>query len=521
MRYQRGSRRSQRHLAIICSTACLTFGFSCGGGTDTSSGGGSGTGSTQNITSDLNDDGIPDIVVSAAYDDSNGDYSGSVYVFFGNESMPGPTVSAAAASVKLMGSGDDEQFGSAVATGDVNGDGVDDLLVSSPRWDLPVADAGAVLIFLGPLSDNAVLVSSEADITLTGAGTVAGSPYGSMGDHFGDSMDLGDINGDGALDLLVGAPGADFDPGTPDEIEDAGCVYVFLGGNSLADRGAADANTILWGEVDSEKFGSAVCAADIDGDGKADLAIAGEVDSPLLYIGGFVHIFRGQGLASGSRSSADLRLDSEEGTDEFGSSIACGLINSDGIPDLVIGAPKTDTLGTETGRVYVFFGSSGFGGGDASLADAIYSGYTSKSGFGVESAVADLNGDGFDDVLIGSPRSSFGAQKNGRVFVFYGGDALSDELASYSDIIYTGEPYDYGRFGSAIEVLDCDGDGIADLMSSAPAAPLSADVSEKVGRVYLFRGSPVLSDTAAADDDFTLTGESEGGNFGFSISRGN
>ncbi len=135
--------------------------------------------------------------------------------------------------------------------------------------------------------------------------------------------------------------------------------------------------------------------------------------------------------------------------------------------------------------------------------------------------MADLNGDGFDDVLIGSPRSSFGAQKNGRVFVFYGGDALSDELASYSDIIYTGEPYDYGRFGSAIEVLDCDGDGIADLMSSAPAAPLSADVSEKVGRVYLFRGSPVLSDTAAADDDFTLTGESEGGNFGFSISRGN
>lgn len=470
--------------------------------------------STASIVSDLNDDGIPDVVVSAAYDATNGTLSGSVYVFFGEQEMSAPSVHASVAGTKLVGAAINDRFGSSIATGDVNGDGVTDLLVSSPRADLPVSDAGSVSIFLGPLGESSFIVADEADIVLTGEGTVPGDLYGSTGDNFGQALTLGDANGDGVLDVLVGAPGTDLFVDTPAELEDAGRAYLFLGGATLTSRSALDADVVISGEIDEEQLATALCLADLDGDGKADVAIAGEVDSPILYIGGFIHIFRGEGLVSASTSAADFRLVAEDGGDEFGSALACGFINGDGVEDLVVGAPFTDTLGSATGRTYVFFGSTDFGDRDASLADVIYSGQPSNTGFGVQLAVADLNGDEFDDVLVGAPRTSFGAQKNGRVFGFFGAEHPMDELSHFSDVIYTGEEIDGERFGSAIEVLDCDGDGIADLMSSAVGHDQAA------GRVYVFHGAEALVDVAAVNDDLTLTGESEGGNFGFSISRG-
>jgi hypothetical protein len=469
---------------------------------------------TASIVSDLNDDGIPDVVVSAAYDGTNGPFSGSVYVFFGTPEMDAHQLSAGEASVKLVGAAASDRFGAAIATGDINADGVTDLVVGAPRSDSPASDAGSVSIFLGPLGAESLLSAVEADILLTGEGTVAGDLYGSTGDRFGQSLTLGDVDSDDILDLLVGAPGTDIAPGTSAEIEDAGRAYVFFGGPGFSSRGAASAEVILSGTVDSGAFGSAVCLVDLDVDSHADVAIAAEVESPLLYLGGYVHVFRGAGLTDRSADAADLRFRAEHGGDEFGTALACGDINGDGGDDLVVGAPYTDTLGSATGRVYVFLGGPAVVGGDAILADVVYTGQASNSDFGADLAVADLDGDGFDDVLVGSPRSSFGAQRNGRVFAFYGAEQPTDELSHFCDVIYTGEAIDGERFGSAVEVLDCDGDGLADLMSAAVGH------ADAAGSVYVFRGAEVLWDTDAVDDDMTLTGESQGGNFGFSISHG-
>ena len=469
---------------------------------------------TADIVSDLNDDGIPDLVVSAAYDGTNGPFSGSVYVFFGSTQMSASQRPAGEASVKLVGGAASDRFGAAIATGDVNGDGVTDLLVGAPRSDAPVSDAGSVCVFLGPLSEASLLMASEADIVLTGEGSVPGDLYGSTGDRFGQALELGDVDGDGTLDILVGAPGTDLEPGTSAELEDAGRAYVFLGGGSLTSRGASAADVVLSGSVDSGAFGSAVCLVDLDADSYADVAVAAEVESPLLYLGGHVHVFRGAGLSDSSADASDLRYRAEDGGDEFGTALACGDINGDGAADLVVGAPYTDTLGSATGRVYVFLGGPAVAGGDAMLADVVYTGQASNSDFGAELALADIDGDGLDDVLVGSPRASFGAQRNGRVFAFFGALQPTDELSHFCDVIYTGEEIDGERFGSAVEVLDCDGDGLADLMSSAVGHADSA------GRVYVFRGAEDLWDTDAADGDMNLTGESQGGNFGFSISRG-
>lgn len=469
---------------------------------------------TASIVSDLNADGIPDLVVAAAYEGSNGSFSGSVYVFFGAEEMGMQQRPAGEASVKLVGAAANDRFGTSIATGDINSDGITDLLVGAPRTDVPASDAGSVSVFLGPLSAATVLTAAEADIVLTGEGSVPGDLYGSTGDRFGQSIALGDVDSDEVLDLVVGAPGTDLEPDSVAELEDAGRAYVFLGGAAFNSRSAQEADVILSGTVDSGAFGSAVCSVDLDGDSYAEVAVSAEVESPLLYLGGYVHVFGGEGLVDASADLSDFRFKAEHGGDEFGTALACGDIDGDGLEDLVVSAPYTNTLGSATGRVYVFRGGPTVVGGDAILADVIYTGQASNSDFGADLAVADIDGDGLDDVLVGSPRASFGAQRNGRVFAFYGAPEPTDELSHFCDVIYTGEAIDGERFGSAVEVLDCDGDGIADMMSSAVGHADSA------GRVYVFRGAEQLWDTDAVDGDMTLTGESQGGNFGSSISRG-
>jgi hypothetical protein len=473
--------------------------------------------SVPSINTDLNDDGIPDLVISAPTDGSGGDYSGSVYVFYG---LPAPDhlpdMTAGQANVKIMGVFPNDQLGSAVASGDVNGDGKDDLVVGASYADADGAEnSGAVYVFLGPLPDSATLSANQADIFIT-------NQAGGTNDRFGGSLAVGDVDGDLVLDVLVGATGVDRLDESDDVVADAGMAFLFFGGAELADTDAAAADVVVAGNEPGDKLGSSCLLADLSGDGLADLVVGAYLANPVVppkkYDAGAVYVFfGGEGLAGGLAADADLEFSGEEPEDEFGTTLACGDMNADGKVDLMVSAPGSQALGSETGRAYVFLGASEPAGMNATLADAIYSGQQGNGDFGRDLTAADMNGDGFADLAIGAPRNSQGAIKNGRSYVFLGAETLEDGLSHSADVIYTGEEQDYCRFGSALEVIDMNGDGLADVISAALGSNGGGVGS---GRVHVFDGVQDLHDEDAYGDDLTLTGEAAESKFGSSISPG-
>jgi hypothetical protein len=470
---------------------------------------------TASIVSDLNSDGVPDLAVGATEDPIGGLAAGAIYVFYGTEASMGTGDEMASdADVVVCGLVDGDRFGETVQVGDVNADGHADLLVGAPRADGPALDSGTVSIFLGPLPAAGVLSTADADITLTGEGSI--DPYyGVDGDEFGAALSLGDVNGDAVLDIVVGAPGVDTDPGLSSHLKDTGRAYLFLGGSHLASGSALDADLTISGVREKDQFGTQVCLVNLTGDEHADIAVAYD-----LNVSGTTHTERvaifAQGIgASLTSDDADFVLSGVDNIARFGSTMTRGDFNMDGYGDLAVGAPFNSQNGLMNGRVFLFMGSADFASRNSDEADVIYSGGGwSGVRLGTKLAAADVNGDGADDLMMGSPFSSSGAIENGQIFVAFGQQVLVDLQVQNCDVILTGEESDGERFGSALEVLDTDMDGVADILSSATGH------SELKGRVYVFQGEESLLDLDAAQGDLTLTGESEGVGFGSSISRG-
>jgi hypothetical protein len=167
-----------------------------------------------------------------------------------------------------------------IAIGDVNGDGFADLILGDPAADVEEGnrrDAGKVYVIFGrsSLENLYDLAKYHADIVVTGA---------RPGDMLGTSVAVGDINGDGRLDLIVGAAGVDGPDGLPERRRDAGAVYVIYGRpnpNKLIDIFDGDQDITIHGETPGDRFGASVATGDLNGDGIADLIIgATDADGP-------------------------------------------------------------------------------------------------------------------------------------------------------------------------------------------------------------------------------------------------
>jgi hypothetical protein len=399
---------------------------------------------------DVNGDGYDDFIIGASYNDAGGTNAGAAYIYFGG------TIVNNVADVTLLGANTEDSFGYSVsAAGDVNGDGYDDVIVGAPFFDfLTLTTVGRAYIFYGGSS-----MDNTADVILTGVGD---------GDHFGYSVSrAGDVNGDGYGDIIVGSPFSD-NGGT-----NAGRAYIYFGGLSMNNI----ADVIRNGESAEDRFGNSVSAAgDVNGDGFDDVIIGAWLNDAGGTTAGRAYIYFG-GLSM--NNIANVILTGEAAGDYFGSSVStAGDVNGDGFADIIVGSDNGG--GTNAGRAYIYFGGLSMN----NIADVILTGEAAGDYFGSSvSTAGDVNGDGFDDIIVGAYYNDAGGSNSGRTYIYFGGVVLNNVV----DIVLTGTG-DSNNFGWSVSSAgDINSDGISDVIVGAPG---NSSAGFQSGRAYLYLSSP-------------------------------
>jgi hypothetical protein len=283
----------------------------------------------QPSSGDVNGDGTADLVLGAP----SMDVVGASFVFLGPVTTG--TLSPSDADATITGDAADGQWtgGCNSAAGDVDGDGVDDLLVSADQTDDGATDNGVAWFFYGPVSG--AHDASDADVRVYGstADNANLGWYGSIG---------GDLDGDGLDDVAVTAPGAE-----------EGFTYVFdattVDKASEVDVAAADASIV--GEAVGDYFGLALdTRGDLDGDGKDELAV-----SAISTTDGTVYVFYGPTSGTIGAASADFIVEAI-GPESLGNALGfVGDLDADGLDDLAVGATSHSTTSTE-GAVTIWYG---------------------------------------------------------------------------------------------------------------------------------------------------------------------
>ena len=386
------------------------------------------------------------------------------------------------ADVTITGESADDDFGwRATPAGDVNGDGIPDVIVGAPSNDAVAGFAGRAYLFYGPLAGN--INAADADAIISAE---------AFGDNLGFSVaSAGDVNKDGFDDVLIGARSNDT------QGIQSGRVYIFNGplSGSLA---ATDADAIISG-AEFEEVGRAVApVGDLNGDGFDDIVLGTGIAGGSFE--GRVFVFNGPISGDRTAASADAIITGSLFNEALGTSVArAGDMNGDGIDDLILGAPRFPLNGADTGRAYIFYGPVA-GTMIDTQADAIIFGENLNDDFGVSvDGAGDVNGDGIDDVIVGADQLF--NEGTGKAYVFYG-PLAGDIQAANADAIMVGEVAQ-DIFGTSVAgVGDFNGDGFADVIVGAWD---NGGGGGRSGRAYTFFG-PLAGTIAAGDADFIVTG---------------
>ncbi len=340
-----------------------------------------------------------------------------------------------------------DSFGASMAAaGDLDGDGVGDLWIGAPKADFGGANAGSVYALSGASGAQLFRVDGTLQGELLGRSVAA----------------IGDLDGDGIADLLVGAP---FNPGT-----------AFFGGGVFALSGA-DGSQLHYLQG-AESFGllgmSVAATGDVDGDGMADFLAGAPTEDSNGTDAGSIYIYSG---ATGATLAQ--RVGSLAG-DELGSCV-CGAndLDGDGLADYLGGAPFASTAGMTTGAVYAWSSQTG---------QPIFTVFGNSDGDSFGSTLAnlgDLNADGKSDFAVGAPFDDLGGVDAGSVTVISGanGAQLFQFVGVAGDLLGS----------STAKAGDVDGDGTPDVLVGGRGGQVARVHSGADGTLLLELAAPVGS----------------------------
>ncbi len=463
---------------------------------------------------DFNADGTGDLLLGAPYADGPSNSrtdSGTAYVFYGPIDAS-VDLSLASADVTIYGQSPGDEFGYALAVGDVNNDLIDDIIVGSPGGDGDgnvTPDAGQVYVFFaGSLPSTIDLNTQSAHTQFFGE---------AAGDRFGEALVVLDTDADGSNDLAIASPTSD---SNLDTVQEGGEIWIINNANlfSTSTVNPTIIDHYISGADAFDHAGASLAAGDFDGDGTDDLFIGvPDADGPddKRPNAGEVFILSGasmtQSMDLGVSTSYQALLFGDTSGDRAGSALDTGSWNTDGFDDLLVGLPGQDGPGgaparLDAGGAYLFTGR-----GDLStLKNREMHGVSTLAVFGAAPgdrlgasvALADFDGDASTDLLFGMPGwdGPTGSRTDAGGGLFLGRDRIgATEIIDFSEIAATQE---FVGASSGDELGSRGWLGIADMNSASGVdIALGAELGDGSGDVLDTAGESRIVGNEDGDGD--------------------